>query len=528
MKRSTLAIGLGAIALLFAASGNASEPGEAGDASAIFFADPQIHNVYGEGIKQTWVVSDLASKVAQRPPELNLLAPYVLAELLSRANALTGRDRPLPMIALGDTTNVACESELDRFGNSVRDVMLPGQLLFIAHGNHDSYLMGTVNSYAPTNLDAAMAAWNAEGSPWPVDESWWPEGRIGGGASWRGICRHPDGGRPLNKGQWLARYAASLQPAGFSWRPAEADAEGLRLVAGVAEGSALAALDYVALGRWYPPRKDHRFTGGWDLQRVWKSYLVQAFDLGDSHRVILFDSSVCEDARGGLKFKESNAGTHACIGEEQLADIRALAATDRRLVIGAHYPFEGFTPRERDDLVAAITQRRPDWTYVSAHTHSPRAPEQHGRGWELNIGSTTDWPMEASLLTFSAASAAIGVAKVRLEERPPVRYADPPGYQGSELCRHVQAAESLARMSRDNFPARWKSPGSVWSFARCRASDRAPVVARLAAAEATIAQRMASDPWFRRRAFEIAAAASQREWRSIDGADLLGAAMLAW
>ena len=51
-------------------------------ATVLFLADPQIHNVHGGDVKQTMGAADWFSDVAQRHPEMNLLAPYALEGII--------------------------------------------------------------------------------------------------------------------------------------------------------------------------------------------------------------------------------------------------------------------------------------------------------------------------------------------------------------------------------------------------------------------------------------------------------------
>lgn len=492
-----------------------------GHATAVFLADPQIHNVYGGSIKQEWIISDFAAGVAQRPPELNLLAPYVLTELLSRASEMAGPEGSKLVVMLGDTTNVACSSELDRYNGSIKAGLRPDQLLLAAHGNHDSYLMGTVNSYVPMDgvLNKTMA--NFVGKNLPVDASWWsnPESDIGG-TSWRGACASPSNGLPLNKGQWMVRYAKSL---GIELQSIEggSNEDGYPFEAKIKSGTKLEALNYRLLGRWYPPTFRKKEGNYWDLQRVSLSYLVQAIDLEPGHRLVLIDTSTCEVARGGLDYKSSNAGTHACVGKKQIDDIADIISTDssKKLVFAGHYPFNKLE-EDRSSLHNVMSRNGRQWMYVSAHTHRPRPVEWHSGGVEVNIGSTTDWPMEASVIEFGA-SVPI-VSKAMLDVRPSIGYNRPASFQGTELCRHVDAAEKLAGLVLDRPVDTWESPGTWLSYTNCWSMSQTVGFNRLAAAERKIAERIAKDENYKKRVLEIAASASLNEHRRFNLGDVIG------
>ena len=73
----------------------------------IFLADPQVHNIYALPLAQMNDISNKASRVAIRPPELNILAPLIMEELIRDAT----QEPVEAMFVLGDAANIACTSE---------------------------------------------------------------------------------------------------------------------------------------------------------------------------------------------------------------------------------------------------------------------------------------------------------------------------------------------------------------------------------------------------------------------------------
>lgn len=138
---------------------------------------------------------------------------------------------------------------------------MPGLVRLMAHGNHDSYLMGTVNSYGPVMKNVAIP--HAMLDPdvvLPVDEGWWEltaEPVVKSTSlkyrNWRDACYKPDTlerppGTPMNKVRWLARYAESLKPHGLIQRSEGTTASGGLRYSGSAEPlKPLAALNYRSL-----------------------------------------------------------------------------------------------------------------------------------------------------------------------------------------------------------------------------------------------------------------------------------------
>jgi hypothetical protein len=512
---SSIAVAIAAAALTMAPTLTVLAQGAA--PSMVVLADPQIHNVHGSGIKQTLGISDWFSGVAQRPPELNLLAPYVLEELAGRASTRPDGNGEDLVVVLGDTTNIGCTGEYDRFRAAVNDGIADDPLVLIAHGNHDSYLMGTVNSYVP---GGAVEGWRPErmaAADLPVDESWWgdavePEDQQAN--TWKHICYQPESGSlPINKVQWLARYFESLRGHGLQMKPDGVDGVVRRFSSQVAPGSRLAALNYKARGQWLRPRLPPQGEPAResDLMGTYGSFVVQAFDLGPSHRVVLVDTSVCTKASGGPAYLWTNAGTNSCIGNAQLDAVKEVVgdAAGRQLVFAGHFPLAKMD--ERDALVDVMSdggKRR--WTYLSAHSHSALSISRQGASAEVNIGSTTDWPMEANRMAFHVGGGLPAVYNTTLSSARPVDYVPPVAYERSEMCRHLGAAQALASEDPGRRGSPWTSPGTQAAYRECEQQPWSASSAALAAAVAGIDARM-EEPAYRQRMLEIAAAASYHE-----------------
>lgn len=523
-----------------------------GQPSLLFVADPQLHNMYGSGVGQMTSGADFTSRVAIRPPEVNLLAEHALRELVRQG--MEG-ERPKAMVLLGDGTNIGCSAEFDELMGVLREANSKRVPLLMAHGNHDSYLMGTVNSYGPTEVSAYEAA----PGEFIVDDSWWPawaEGEypkrkwgLTREHTWRNACYragYPDAAdgelsasarhrqsQPLSKLRWLAKYLAILQEQGLQVVRQGSDRSGVapgvrpvvQFASEVKPGSFLASLNYRLIGRWYRP--DFKGTAkDSDLQRVWKSFVVQSMDLGPSNRVIIIDTSVCELARGGLHlskgFYGSNAGSYGCLGDEQLAAIQQLLdQTDNSMGVTfmGHFPLADIKASDREELRRLMAVRG-KWTYVSAHTHHAFAELPRPDGLELNIGSTTDWPIEAQKMSFAPDGTASGRRPLSLQPLikgitaapywPRLTYQAPAYDLRAEVCRHLPAAHKLADAEPGDFGRYWWSPAPMMTCRLDSAGEWLKRSQELDGLRQRIRERM-TNPEYARAVFGVLAAAAKRE-----------------
>jgi hypothetical protein len=516
------------LSLAFVVGATGAQAAVAGP-SVLFMADPQIHNVYGGEVKQTLGLADWYAGVARRHPEMNLLSRYAIQDFVKRGEEMGKPGDPPFMVVLGDATNAACTGEYERFMGAVK-AGNPDRLVLMAHGNHDSYLMGTINYWQAVVSEISDADLRKFDGPYPVDVSWWPQGALREGRGregWRALCTQTQAGPgvPMHKIQWMAKYLESLAA------PAEDGRRALTLNTGpvsgkevefsstVTAGTALGALDYQARGVWTRPDRSGR-----GLADTYDSFLVQAVDVGDSHRLILVDTAACAWFnrpwyKRWPRFVHQNAGTAACLHERQLGQIRILVGhtpgkngekSGRKIVFAGHHPLKDIQDGEREafvELMEAASGK--DWTYISAHTHRDLTiTPQRGGAREININSTTDWPMSAFRIGFDKS-----VSATRIPGPEPTVFYQPPAMypRGPELCRHLDAARKLRDLDTED--PDYASPGSLESYKKCTGGVKTKwdeYEKELHDAEQEIARRMGKDE-YRRRALGIMAAASQHE-----------------
>lgn len=503
-------------------SGNSPEP-------ILFVADPQIHNIYGLGLKQMLGFPDLVSKVAVRQPELNILAPIVLETLMDKSISTS---YPQAIFVLGDVTNIACSGEYDAYIDSVTGQSKGDIPIIMAHGNHDSYLMGTVNHYFPYKPPNNWKPKYMESSPLPTDEGWWGNRDIDSKhyRNWRDGCYQPsiDGvakSSPMNKSRWLAKYMKLLETFGMiSKSTPKFDKNGLPshylLELSSKPKSILSSKKFSAKGAWFPPRLGNTPQNS-NFSRTYKSFIVQSLDVKEA-RIVVIDTSVCEKARGGWRFLFSNAGQHACIGVAQLDIIREIISDtpkDLKLVLTGHFPLADLTKKERKELVK-IASDHGKWIYISAHSHKKTNAFDWETGVEVNVGSTTDWPMESNLMWFQREQNKPLINTIKLENTT-IPFHKSSINIDSEVCRHLPAALQLAELNSKERLVSWKSPKNV---SACEVSDNASwneQGLKLKKAISKIRARFKNDAVYRDMVLSIAASASKHEHESFAFVNLI-------
>lgn len=479
----------------------------------VFLGDPQLHNMYGSGLFQSGPTADIFVPVARRPPELNILSPYTLETLILRSRGETNA----LMVVLGDASNIACSGEISDFHRVVNRAM-GGGLWLAAHGNHDTYMMGTVNSFIP----ADDPDWNAPQVPSaPTNESWWGSAQtpeLNSRLNWRDACYRPAAageGSPMNKVRWIASYLEQLERSGLVREAGQvagsSSGDAIALHYSATPGSELGRRNFQARGLYVPPVFGDRPSRS-NFTRSYRSFIVQGVDLTPKHRLIIIDTSVCEHVRIDLGFPQNNAGSKACIGEEQLGVIRSFvseAPSGSAIVAAGHFPLDYLEDEERDALIE-IFSSRPGWRYMSGHTHRRLSEEDWETGDEINIGSTTDWPLEAHRFHLPAeGNAGWTRESFYVSQDPRIGYRPVRTNVTYELCRHLNAAAALAALNPATAGTRWSSPAPN-DCVRTDA-DWSVKANELHAHLETIRRRYEAEPEYRALVLEIAAEASRVE-----------------
>jgi predicted phosphodiesterase len=353
-----------------------TEEGWIATSQALLCSDCQFHNLYSRPLPERNLSAEAAAATAIRPPQLDLFAPDVLAWILKNDTA----DKDV-VLHLGDATNLATTGEFQRF---VETMDLSPKPWFMAPGNHDIYYFGVYATQDPELLKAA--AFHA--------------------------------GEPMDKGRFIRLYVAAL----LRQDDAGCVALGQALELGLQPGATLAqaAARVPASFEWHAgdnaPGLLDRICWKIDEEQPWRSFIIQSIglssdDVPDVHTLLL-DS--CQYSRRPQRAPnawrsypvELNCGLTGEMLPDQLRKIREwLEARKHGAVFICHHPFEVLAPRSRTNLGWLWREYRVAMM-VTAHTHAGYYAHHDLGGKydniELNIGSTTDWPMEwRSLQGFS-------------------------------------------------------------------------------------------------------------------------------
>lgn len=426
--------------------------------SILIAADPQFHNIYGIGLKQMSIFSDKVSKVAIRPPELNILAPLLFNELI---NQVYSENKPIATVILGDVTNISCSIEFDIFEKTIINSNLNDKPVFLAHGNHDSYMMGTVNSYYPS--DSSLSDFERSNiaqiynSNMPIDSSWWNTDYpvINDNIfsfmyrNWKDACfKVSSSGNstsyPLNKSIWLAKYIKNLtKDKNIKFKSEKVKEEKYKLSSPFTHLFKNNDLMFESAGYWYPPF----FNGDisqFNYNRVYQSFLVQKL-ITKNATIIIIDTSVCKRiSRVDLALNKS-AGTQSCIGDEQFNIIDEFLAevnVDSKLIIASHFPLKDLSKTESKTLFNAL-QKFNDWSYISAHTHYPSNSVEVLNHIDYNFASTTDWPNQINLLSTLSKDNELNIKTFSLNLDAMAFSYDGKIDQTSEICRHYPIIKKL-------------------------------------------------------------------------------------
>lgn len=364
---------------------------------------------------------ELAAKVAIRPPTLDLWSEVVLSSIVK-----TMKEAPSPVFSLGDASDVSCIGEFSRF----LEVMRPLPWLGVP-GNHDGYYMGNMALRPDATHRAAEDTWqgacqhSSPLAPFNLDgierlERFFIEDlgsglthvRQGTLTKTHGIWMylndlaarlgHPEDAENISSwkktpdGEWY-RYALHGE---FSYEDKTIEVSARALIA---------ALD--------PAERKH------EKSRAWQASLVQDVTLPDGTHVLLIDTSDYAVTpptsvwqlrglwsaltKGCWELSDQLLLPGKCgeVESSQVDEIRSLMADwapGTRFFVMGHHPWDSLSASSRRLLHQQLRTHPGFMTYVSGHVHTPAATRtgDSTHPWEVNIGSTTDWPMEYSRLHY--------------------------------------------------------------------------------------------------------------------------------
>jgi Calcineurin-like phosphoesterase len=328
---------------------------------ALLVADCQLHNLYSKALPERNLAIKSVSATSIRPPPLDMFAGDVLAWIL--AHGAPGAD---VVLHLGDAMDLACTGEFDAFLRVMEGAKRPW---FMAPGNHDFFYFGSYD---------------------PEDRGLWEDAAHGAG-------------EVLPKDRFIRLYVAALLSQ---------EDPGIRAFA---EALGPAGRDLPAAFEWQAPPGVPGFLDAiaWkiDAERPWRSFVIQRIDLTgpaeDDPRICAYLVDSCQYARRPELVPNAwecyplhlNCGFTGEMLPDQLRTLRGWieGGPGGHGVLMCHHPFTNLAPRTKSSLGWLWRENRIGMM-VTAHTHEGyfrhhdlgEGPEQI----ELNLGSTTDWPME--------------------------------------------------------------------------------------------------------------------------------------
>lgn len=351
-----------------------TDPSWSSTLPVLLVSDCQVFNLLTEPVPERNLSSQSMVPTAIRSPQLNLYTPDVLRFILA--------DEQVPtkgVLHLGDALDLGCEGEFETFLDAMSG---SGRPWLMVPGNHDCTYFG---NYVPALTDN------------------WSAGCTGAGA-------------PMTKDLFVRLYVAALlkqEGEGFAALARDLGFEAAR------ELPLRAVADRLPLEHRYEAPEGSRayleaIAWNIDEERPWRSFVMQRANLdGEGERAIpccalLLDS--CQYELQPTMLPNAwrsyplplNAGFTGEMLGDQLALLREwlveLESKNRVGLLAFHHPLDFLAARTRANLNWLVEHGSTADLFVTAHTHRGHF-EYHDIGQdrqlvELNVGSTTDWPME--------------------------------------------------------------------------------------------------------------------------------------
>lgn len=347
----------------------------------LLVSDCQLHNLYSQAIPERNPTAVAAINTAIRPPQLDLFSADVLEWILTK-----GAANCQGVLHLGDALDLACEGELRDFLEVMRTAKKPW---LMAPGNHDFYYFGTYN---------------------PEDVELWDRACYGST-------------RRLPKDRFIRLYVSAI--LGQDDAGCRALARALKLFERRKEDPAVLAALLPDSFEWHAQGRGPGLLDAiaWDIdsEAPWRSFLLQAANLDDPAqqegpriRALLMDS--CQFQREPTLIPNAwecfpirlNCGSSGEMLPNQLRLIRKWVETagpevSNHWTMMCHHPFGVLAPRTKSSL-GWLWSHGSVSLFVSAHTHKGHYVYhdlgQENAELELNLGSTTDWPMDWRTLEY--------------------------------------------------------------------------------------------------------------------------------
>jgi Calcineurin-like phosphoesterase len=397
---------------------NAQEPSQHSDVrKMLIIADNQEHVLTGGPLKSFSPLTErLVTTVGLRSPLAN-----VGGRLLMREALKFGREQGVGFVLhLGDAVDISCENEMRSVFEAL-DEESPGGMWFMTPGNHDGILAGNFAEYQdPVGFDRTERLTFYDLAPL---KSYLNKQKV-----WFYACQSPTSpSTDMARGQAIKLYVDNLknrqnrQHVKVNSRPAKAaifeeDGVEIKVPCRIEEIEITpirpSAIDgYKAIARSCDPqpvRTRKNIKVG-----QYASFIVQKIDVGGT-RIVLLDTSDYDDPTDKVKLLIPIAASKGNLTDlegqrdwaESLFQSDDGKALDRRnVIVAGHHPFSQL-PKDDQEWIAAKSSR-----YMSAHVHTDTSLIKHKADvWELNVGSTLDYPPQAVIAVINPDFMSVRVA----------------------------------------------------------------------------------------------------------------------
>ncbi len=330
----------------------------------LLVGDNQFNNIYTDPAILRNFYADKLTKVAIRPPQLDIFSKELLDLTLQQH-----KSKEKLVIHLGDALNIACLNEWNRFEDSLVSSVDKNKFV-MAPGNHDFYWYG-VSAGQGSTLKQQWATACDNTYPVPNDE---------GNESKR-----------FTKGKFINRYLAYIP----IYYPQDTTGE-------YTADTKDAFVQRIFVQRFATEHDEY------------SSFLIQEITIPSQYRQKSLKGIVIDTANydkrplnvlGYLQINGyRNPGNMAGITKAQQIIIEKWSEEHRKrkekFMIFGHHPLEEFESKEKKWITDIIDKNPYAIGYISAHTHSGYIVD--AKVIEVNVGSITDYPNEVRNLHANA------------------------------------------------------------------------------------------------------------------------------
>jgi len=340
-------------------------------------ADNQFNNIYTDPVVFRNGYADDLTKVAIRPPQLDIFAHELFQWTVNKYSA-----KDQIVIHLGDALNIACLSEWRRFENSLQNIDM--NRFAMVPGNHDFYWYGvSAGQGSEPKQQWAIAC----DDKYPIKSE------------------DANCSKRFTKGKFIKHYL-DLIPIKYD---------------GVSRGKYYSSNPNALVQRVFVQRYI-------DEHDEFSSFIVQDITIPSKNnskplKGIIIDTSTYDERPlnflGHFEIKGyKNPGERAGITQKQKVIIEKWIEEyqhkKEQFMVFGHHPLKEFGAEDKVWLINLIKTNRYALGYISAHTHLGYVDRD--KITEINVGSITDFPNEIRTLEINPRSGKLSTTLQQVRE----------------------------------------------------------------------------------------------------------------